>query len=191
MQTASLGLRQSCRQGRGHRTYNALRPCESEVAQSKARGDCPHQLPQPWGVPLPRPQQPPTVSGVFILHALEGGFFFFNSKPQLSQLLLNVALCHKGVLPKSCCPDNLDLCPSAFQIITWVALPSKLDFSFLFLPAGDQQPTRICFVSLAPDSAVLYLRPPCPFRLPAHTQLRDNTHSIGCSDPRGGVREAS
>lgn len=59
-----------------------------------------------------------------------GRIFFFNSKPQLSQLLSNVALCPKGVLPKSCSQDSLDLCPFAFQIITWVALPSNLDFSF-------------------------------------------------------------
>ena len=85
----------------------------------------------------------------------EGIFFSLNSKPQLSQLLSNVALCPKGVLPKSCSQDSLNLCPSAFQIITWVALPSNLDFAFLFLPLGDHQPARTCCVSLARDSAVV------------------------------------
>ena len=162
---------------------NSWRPRPSP----RACGDCQHQLPQPRGVPPPGPQEPPTVSGVFALHAL-GGDFFFNSKPQLSQLLSNVALCSKGILPKSCSQDSLDLCPFAFQIITWVALPSNLDFSFLFLPAGDHQPAP-CRSPQTPRFSIHTST--CPFRLLAHTQLRDNAHPIGCSDPQEGVSEVS
>lgn len=83
------------------------------------REECPH----------PAPSSHPQYMGCSLC-MLWGADFFFNSKPQLSQLLSNVALCPKGVLPKSCSQDSLDLCPFAFQIITWVALPSNLDFSF-------------------------------------------------------------
>ena len=93
-----------------------------------------------WRLPAPAtptvrsaPTRPPaaTHSTWGVHSACFGGRIFFLiqnlSFPNFSQMLL---FAPKEFLPKSCSQDSLDLCPFAFQIITWVALPSNLDFSF-------------------------------------------------------------
>ena len=84
------------------------------------REECPH----------PAPSSHPQYMGCSLCMLWGADFFFLIqnlSFPNFSQMLL---FAPKEFLPKSCSQDSLDLCPFAFQIITWVALPSNLDFSF-------------------------------------------------------------
>lgn len=143
---------------------------------------------KPWGLSPPDPSSyPPPPPSKWSVHyvcltASSAAFlslirrkkkFIFNSKPHLSQLLSNVALCPKAVLPKSCSRESLDLCTFAFQIIIWATTDSWRCLQTLvspFLrPPGDHELARTCSASLAPDTAVLYPRPSVISNYCAHT----------------------